>query len=406
MTSTIDEELLRRALHDAVHDVEPSEGAQTRILEAALAGHADDGDEGGDEDDADAVEEIGPSPSRRRRRRLVPMTAAAAALIVTAVVLSLTTFGSPGPRVPLGSANSLAPSVPPTSIPSGEPALPALPSGAPAFSPLSTSQGTLSAARLNETYGAAQNTGAVTDGGKTVNSSVTSGSGTATGALAPKVVAVGTVALKVPSTHLQTVLGQLTVLVGHDGGYVASSKVVAGSSGESSTATIVLRVPEHRFDTLVSVVQRYGTPTSVVTNSADVTGQYVDYQSHIAALKASRTQYLAILAKAGSISSILAVQAQIDNLQTQIDELEGQRNVLVNEAAYSMLTVNLNPGQGPASASPSGLSTAWHDSIGGFVTGFESLVRGAGPALFGLLCLAVLFLLGRFSWRAARRRML
>ena len=187
---------------------------------------------------------------------------------------------------------------------------------------------------------------------------------------------------------------------------MASSKVVAGSSGQSSTATIVLRVPEHRFDALVAVVQHYGTPTSVVTNSSDVTGQYVDYQSRIAALEASRTQYLAILAKAGSISSILAVQSQIDNLQTQIDELEGQRNVLVNEAAYSMLTVNLNPGQGPASASPSGLSTAWHDSIGGFVTGFESLVRAAGPALFAVLCLAVLFLLGRFGWRAARRRML
>ncbi|HEV3327934.1 MAG TPA: DUF4349 domain-containing protein [Acidimicrobiales bacterium] len=395
MTSTIDEELVRRALHDAMHDVEPSEGAQTRILEAALARHADDGDEGGDEDDTDAVEEIDPSPARRSRRRLVPLTAAAAALLITAVVLSVTTFGSPGPRTPFGSANSLAPSVPSTTIVSGAAALPTF----------STSLGALSTTRQNATYGALQNTSAVTEGGKTVNSS-SPGGGTATGALAPKVVAVGSIAMKVPSTHLQTVLGQLTVLVVRAGGYVASSKVVAGSSGESSTATIVLRVPEHRFDSLVSAVQRYGTPTSVVTNSSDVTGQYVDYQSRIAALKASRAQYLAILAKAGSISSILAVQSQIDNLQTQIDELEGQRNVLVNEAAYSMLTVNLNPGQGPTSASPSGLSTAWHDSIGGFVTGFESLVRGAGPALFGLLCLAVLFVLGRFSWRAARRRML
>jgi Domain of unknown function (DUF4349) len=400
MTSTIDEELLRRALHEAVHDLEPSEGAQTRILEAALARHADD--EGDDGEDADEVEEIDGSPPRRRRRRLIPLTAAAAVLVVAAAVLSLTTFGSPRSRVSLGSAGSPALPVPPTTIVSGS----------PLYNNFSTSLGTLSGQKSASSYEAAgsfgvlQNGVASTEGARTVNSSVTSDSGTATGALAPKVVAVGTVAMRVPSTHLQTVLGQLTVLVGRDGGYVASSKVVAGSSGESSTATIVLRVPEHRFDTLVSVVQRYGTPTSVVTNSSDVTGQYVDYQSHIAALKASRTQYLAILARAGSISSILAVQSQIDNLQTQIDELEGQRNVLVNEAAYSMLTVNLNPGQGPTSASPSGLSTAWHDSIGGFVTGFESLVRAAGPALFGLLCLAVLFLLGRLGWRATRRRML
>lgn len=401
MTSTIDEELLRGALHDAVRDAEPSEGARARILDAALARGADDDvdgvvDQGDDEGVDEAPEGIEAAPARRSRRRLVPLTAAAAALVVTAVVLSLTAFGSAGHGAP-GAPASRALSG------TGAPSAPALP-GYASWSAAST--GTTHG---QSAVGAPSNQGPTylnpTDGASAPKASSTSGSG-AMSALAPKVVAVGTVAMKVPSTRLQTVLGQLTALVGRDGGYVASSKVVAGSSGQSSTATIVLRVPEHRFDALVSVVQRYGTPTSVVTNSSDVTGQYVDYQSRIAALEASRTQYLAILAKAGSISSILAVQAQIDNIQTQIEELEGQRNVLVNEAAYSMLTVNLNPGQGPSSVPPSGLLTAWHDSIGGFVTGFETLVRAAGPALFALLCLAVLFLLGRFSWRAARRRML
>jgi Domain of unknown function (DUF4349) len=99
------------------------------------------------------------------------------------------------------------------------------------------------------------------------------------------------------------------------------------------------------------------------------------------------------------------VQAQINDIQSQIEQLKGARNVLVNEAAYSTLAISLNPGQ-TSGTSASGLATAWHDSIGGFVEGFEWLVRAAGPALFAILCLLAVLVLGRFGWRAARRRML
>jgi Domain of unknown function (DUF4349) len=397
MTSHSDEEELRRTLREASDGIEPSDGAQQRILDAALARHVDADDiDDADEDDDGGVEKIEAAPLRRSRRRFVPLTAAAAVLVITAVVLSVATLGSTWHGGPSGG--SASPIVTPTTDLSVNGAT--WSSSSPPTAPLQSSP-----AQGLSFYAAATARHANAGVSDASARQSTSPAG-ATGVLSPKVVAVGTVAMRVASSHLQTVLSQLTVLVIHDGGYVASSKVVAGSPGESSTATVVLRVPEHHFDSLVSVVQHYGTPTSVVTNSTDVTGQYVDYQAHIAALEASRTQYLAILAKAGSISSILEVQQQINVLQTQIDELEGQRNVLVNEAAYSMLTVNLNPGQGPAGASPSGLSTAWHDSIGGFVTGFESVVRAAGPALFGVLCLLVLFVLGRLSWRAARRRMI
>ncbi len=46
---------------------------------------------------------------------------------------------------------------------------------------------------------------------------------------------------------------------------------------------------------------------------------------------------------------------------------------------------------------------AWHDSIGGFVTGVEGLIRLAGPVLFALLCLGVLWVGGRVLWRRYQR---
>ena len=52
--------------------------------------------------------------------------------------------------------------------------------------------------------------------------------------------------------------------------------------------------------------------SELTTKATDVTAQYVDLQSQITALEASRQQYLTIMTKASSIGDVLAVQAQLD----------------------------------------------------------------------------------------------
>jgi hypothetical protein len=41
--------------------------------------------------------------------------------------------------------------------------------------------------------------------------------------------------------------------------------------------------------------------------------------------------------------------------------------------------------------------------VSGFVSGFEWLIRIAGPILFVVLCLVALVAVGRLAWRAYRR---
>jgi hypothetical protein len=94
-------------------------------------------------------------------------------------------------------------------------------------------------------------------------------------------------------------------------------------------------------------------------------------------------------------------------LQSQIEQLQGQLQVLTSETAYSTLTVTVNeatPGHHHSSpAAPSGIDKAWHDSVHGFVNGVEWLVRGAGPTLFVLLILGILVVGGRLLWRRVQR---
>lgn len=226
-----------------------------------------------------------------------------------------------------------------------------------------------------------------------------------------KVETTGSVDLRIGGGSLDAVVNKLTQLTAGQGGFVEKSQLQMGpvAPGSSSFGSLVLQVPQPSFSNFLSQVETVGKVTSVSSTSTDVTGQYVDLQARIAALQASRQQYLTILSKATSIGDILSVQEQIDVIQSQVEQLQGQLNLLDNQTTYATLAVSLSPLGHPTPSPPrppSGISSAWHASIGGFISGCEWLLRIAGPLLFALILIAVLALAARWAWRASRRRLL
>ncbi len=369
----IDEEVLGGMIGEAAAGIGIPEGAAERILDAARATAPKAG----------TPRPRLPVAAGSRGRRI--LVAAAAIVVVVGVSVSLvaTRSGSNGGNV-AGPAT--------TGVTGGG-------SSAGEFAPAHTNAGTAAP---------------TPSGSATPASSVPPLPSGSVGQSA-KVEANGSISLAIGSGKLQSVMASLTYLAAAKGGFVASSQAQVGSAGTGngtavpSSGTIVLRVPESSFATVVSQVQRFGHATSVTTNSTDVTGQVVDLQARITALEASRQQYLTIMSQATSIGDILAVQSQLDTLQSQIEQLQGQLSVLDNETTYGTLTVTLaESGHRPPPPQParSGLDKAWHSGIGGFVSGVEWLVRIAGTTLFVLLFVGVLFLAGRWAWRASRRRML
>lgn len=226
--------------------------------------------------------------------------------------------------------------------------------------------------------------------------------------LSPKIESSGTVDVTVQSGHVESTFSRLSAMVIKDGGFVNGTQAHVGTrgTGHFSYGTIVLQVPQHVFTTLVSQVQRVGHVTSINTTSTDVTAQYVDLRARISAFEVSRSQYLTIMSRAKSIGDVLAVQNQLNNLQSQIEQLQGQLNVLNNATTFATLSVGVSETGHSTSVTHhrSGLSKAFHDSVSGFVAGVEWLIRLAGPVLFALLMLGALSTLGRVAWRAVRRR--
>jgi hypothetical protein len=219
----------------------------------------------------------------------------------------------------------------------------------------------------------------------------------------------GTLGLVVGRGDLAGTMTRLAGLAGTYGGFVANSANQNGPAGGTPFGTITLEVPVDNFSPVLKQAEHYGKTSNVSTKATDVTGQYVDLQARLSALEETRQQYLSILAKATSIGDILAVQEQLDGTQSQIEQVQGQLQVLTSETSYSTLNVTVGENGPPPRPGPlpeSGLVHSWHDSVGGFVAGVDGVVRLAGPFLFALLCLAIVAVGGRLLWRRYQRHRL
>jgi hypothetical protein len=224
-----------------------------------------------------------------------------------------------------------------------------------------------------------------------------------------KIEQTGSLTLTVPKGGFSDAMTKLSTLATTYGGFVANSQTQARTSGDPPSGTVTLQIPVANFGAVLKAAEALGTPSALNTKATDVTGQYVDLQSRITALQASRQQYLTIMTKASSVGDVLAVQAQLDALQSQIEQLQGQLAVLDSETSYSTLIFAVSEAaphhhHHVVAPAESGAAKAWHDSVHGFASGVDGIIRIAGPTLFALLVLGVLVLGGRLTWRRLQRR--
>ena len=153
-----------------------------------------------------------------------------------------------------------------------------------------------------------------------------------------KIIKTATVSLEV--TNTTETAATLHALAVAQGGYVSSSDIE--TSGGRHYGTVALRIPQARFETTLSGVKSVGTVKSVSTKGDDVTEEYVDLLAQKKAYEAQLSQYYVLMKKAVKISDILAIQQQIDRVQTELNRLEGRLKYLNNRIDLSTITITLN----------------------------------------------------------------
>jgi len=95
------------------------------------------------------------------------------------------------------------------------------------------------------------------------------------------------------------------------------------------------------------------------------------------------------------------VQNQLQQVQSNVERLQGQVNYLEDQSSFSTIVLDLRePGAGPAAAKPRGtFARAWHTALAGLTAmAAAALVAVVWLAPLALLAVAVLLVL-----RLARR---
>ena len=137
-------------------------------------------------------------------------------------------------------------------------------------------------------------------------------------------------------------IDQVTSIAVDSGGYVLSAQTATLDGFKS--ATIKMGVPVDQFE---NVMRQLRSIAFQVTNESssgqDVSDEYVDQQSRLTNLEATAARVREFLKQAATAEEALKVNAQLSEIEGEIEQVKGRMNYLKDRAAYSTLLVNLEP---------------------------------------------------------------
>ncbi len=218
--------------------------------------------------------------------------------------------------------------------------------------------------------------------------------------LGNRIVRTATVDLGVGKDRLNDTINRATDVVTRAKGiYVGSSTSVP--DGSPASGQVTFRVPVDAFEAVLRELKALGTYRGEQSSTDDVTSQYIDLNGQLAAWRAQERVYLRLLDRAKSVADVIAVQNQLQQVQSNIERLQGQVDHLEDQSSFSTIVLQLSePGAAGPAREPAGrLARAWATAVNGLGVMAAAVLVGV-VWLFPVVILAGLILLGI---RAARR---
>jgi len=147
-------------------------------------------------------------------------------------------------------------------------------------------------------------------------------------------------------TDTEIAIDRTTQIAADCAGYIISSRVWYEEwLGENyKHASITLGVPVDQFERAMRRLR--GLALRVVDETAsgqDVTDEYVDLQSRLGNLEATRDRMREFLDQAQSIEESLRINEELAAIEEQIEEVQGRMNYLFDRSAYSTITIQIDP---------------------------------------------------------------
>jgi hypothetical protein len=184
------------------------------------------------------------------------------------------------------------------------------------------------------------------------------------------------------------------------GGYVSTTNLGTDYNGQPY-GTVVIRIPADQFDSALAGVQAIGKVTSISTQGQDVTAEYVDVQAQITAYENQIAQYNLIMKNATKVEDVLAIQQQIDDVQTNLDRVNGQMKYLNSQVDYATITVSLQEPAPVGGTQGHDFVSAINEGIDGFFGVIDAIIVFVISVLPLIIIVAVAYI-GYRLWKGRR----
>jgi len=214
-----------------------------------------------------------------------------------------------------------------------------------------------------------------------------------------------TASVTVRAHDLTKAAAQAAQLARAAGGYVSGETTALNRAHPGkSTVSLELKIPVSGYQaTLGALSTQLGARLAMSQHAQDVTQAVADVTSRVTSAQAAISQLRSLLGHAGSVSSLLMVQNQINDEESSLESLLARQRALTHETSFATVTMLLV-------GSPQAAHKARHHAAGGFVGGLKAgwhglvrvvslLLTGAGAALPFAVIAAVL---GYAAYRARR----
>jgi hypothetical protein len=234
-------------------------------------------------------------------------------------------------------------------------------------------------------------------GGGSVAADETARSATAeldTPGIGPRIIKMASVQLSVRRGEFQGAVDEARTIAAAVGGFVVSS---SQSQGERRlmNGSVVLRVPERSYETVVKQIGDVGRLDGRQENAQEVSAEFVDLQSRKRHLEAVERQLLVLLERAESVPAALAVQSKLNDTQLQLEETRGRLRYLEDQTSFATISVNLRERLPVAAAGKDGIVETWKD-------GAEAFANVAGRTFVAVATIAPILILLALAALGAR----
>lgn len=148
---------------------------------------------------------------------------------------------------------------------------------------------------------------------------------------------VWTASLGIQVWSISNAVNDAVALTERQGGYVEQKS----DSGDAS-ASLTLRIPSKTFKAALAGFERLGTVMYRSVEGDDVTDEYIDVEARLKNKIVLRDRLKQLLEKAVDVKDILAIEAELNRVQSDIDSMEGRIKSLKGQADYATITLSLS----------------------------------------------------------------